>query len=202
MIAIAIRKVSVLVIVSDMVLFFGLSGRWPRSNRADSRAGRSEDRLPRIAFPGFANRTRSGALVYKIATGQGRVSFQGFVSLVPGSSSTGVYSDIEIARMMATLLRGTDVKASTIAQAKNNLSHLIHQLERDEVIQLTRYGKPVAVMMSESHYQKMITPNRSLNAAIQTWREQLDASLEIGFSDDELHALRHQSTGRACTWDE
>ena len=42
------------------------------------------------------------------------------------------------------------MKTCTIAEAKNNLSHLIHQLEVEESIRLTRYGKPVAVMMSEN----------------------------------------------------
>ena len=42
------------------------------------------------------------------------------------------------------------MKTCTIAEAKNNLSHLIHHLEVEESIRLTRYGKPVAVMMSEN----------------------------------------------------
>ncbi len=50
------------------------------------------------------------------------------------------------------------MKTSTIADAKNNLSHLIHQLEVEEPIHLTRYGKPVAVMMSENQYRTLISP--------------------------------------------
>ncbi len=40
------------------------------------------------------------------------------------------------------------MKTSTIAEAKNNLSNLIHQLETEKTIHLTRHGKSVAVMMS------------------------------------------------------
>ena len=47
------------------------------------------------------------------------------------------------------------MKTSTIAEAKNNLSQLIYQLESDEPIHLTRHGKPVAVMLSEVNYQKL-----------------------------------------------
>ena len=58
------------------------------------------------------------------------------------------------------------MKTSSIAEAKNNLSHLIHQFETGEAIHLTRYGKPVAVMLSETQYKNLLAPNKSLNAAI------------------------------------
>ena len=54
------------------------------------------------------------------------------------------------------------MKTSTIAEAKNNLPHLIHQLNMDEPIHLMRYGKPVVVMMSESQYKKLISPEKVL----------------------------------------
>ena len=94
------------------------------------------------------------------------------------------------------------MKTSTIADAKNNLSYLIHQLEVEESIQLTRYGKPVAVMMSEAQYKKLISPKKSLNSAIVNWRSQLGETLDSGFSDDELKSIRTESAGREFSWDE
>ena len=94
------------------------------------------------------------------------------------------------------------MKTSTIAEAKNNLSHLIHQLEVEEPIHLTRYGKPVAVMMSETQYKQLISPVKSLNAAILNWRSLLDESLDIGLSDKELKTIRKGSSGREFSWDE
>ena len=89
----------------------------------------------------------------------------------------------------------------TIAEAKNNLSQLIHQLETGEVIHLTRYGKPVAVLISENQYQRVIGTNKSLNSAILNWRSQLDQNDDIGFNDKELQALRKESgTGREFAW--
>ena len=93
------------------------------------------------------------------------------------------------------------MKTSTIAEAKNNLSQLIHQLETGEAIHLTRYGKPVAVMMSENQYQNLIVPDKSLNAAIQNWRSQLDENLDIGLSDHDMKAIRKDSVGRKFAWD-
>lgn len=94
------------------------------------------------------------------------------------------------------------MKTSTIAEAKNNLSYLIHQLEVNEPIHLTRYGKPVAVMMSETQYEKLTSPVKSLNTAILNWRSQLDESMDIGLTDMELKAIREESTGRDFSWDE
>jgi prevent-host-death family protein len=92
------------------------------------------------------------------------------------------------------------MKSSTIAQAKNNLSSLIQQLETGEAIHLTRYGKPVAVMMSENQYHNLIAPNKSINAAILDWRSQLDNGVDIGLSCQELKALRAESAGRDFSW--
>lgn len=94
------------------------------------------------------------------------------------------------------------MRTSTIAEAKNNLSQLIHQLETGEAIHLTRYGKPVAVLLSEHQYQRTIGSNKSLNSAILNWRSQLNQNDDIGFNDKELQALRKESsTGREFTWE-
>ena len=94
------------------------------------------------------------------------------------------------------------MKTSTIAEAKNNLSHLIHQLSVDEPIHLTRYGKPVAVMMSENQYKKLTSPEKSLNAAILNWRNQLANDLDVGFNEEDLKTARRESVGREFSWDE
>lgn len=92
------------------------------------------------------------------------------------------------------------MKTSTIAEAKNNLSQLIHQLESDEPIHLTRHGKPVAVMLSEANYQKLAHKDTSLYQAIQQWRNQLDS--DIALTETELKSIRATSQGREFSWDE
>ncbi len=95
------------------------------------------------------------------------------------------------------------MRTSTIAEAKNNLSQLIHQLETGEAIHLTRYGKPVAVLISEHQYQRTLGTNKSLNSAILNWRSQLNQNDDCGFNDKELQDLRKESsTGREFTWEE
>lgn len=59
------------------------------------------------------------------------------------------------------------MKTSTIADAKNNLSQLLAQLEVNEPIQLTRYGKPVAVILSQAGYQQLIQPEKNCIRPLQ-----------------------------------
>ncbi len=92
------------------------------------------------------------------------------------------------------------MKISTIAEAKNNLSQLIYQLEADETIHLTRHGKPVAVMLSEANYQKLIHKNNSLYQSIQQWRTELND--EVALTETELNNIRTSSQERVFTWDE
>lgn len=92
------------------------------------------------------------------------------------------------------------MKTSTIAEAKNNLSQLIHQLQSDEPIHLTRHGKPVAVMLSEANYQKLTHKDHSLYQAIQHWRNQLDS--DSGLTETELKNVRATSQGREFSWAE
>ncbi len=92
------------------------------------------------------------------------------------------------------------MKISTIAEAKNNLSQLIYQLEADETIHLTRHGKPVAVMLSEANYQKLIHKNNSLFQAIQQWRD--DLTNDVALTEVELKNIRTSSQERAYSWGE
>jgi prevent-host-death family protein len=89
------------------------------------------------------------------------------------------------------------MKTSTIAEAKNNLSQLGHQLESDDVIHITRHGKPVAVMLSEANYQKLTHTNSCLYQAIQDWRSQ-----QVGMTDTNLKSVRVTHSGREFSWDE
>jgi prevent-host-death family protein len=92
------------------------------------------------------------------------------------------------------------MKTSTIAEAKNNLSQLINQLGSGEPIHLTRHGKPVAVMLSETNYQILTHKDRSLYQAIQKWHDQLDG--DIALTETELKSVRATSQGREFSWDE
>ena len=92
------------------------------------------------------------------------------------------------------------MKTSTIANAKNNLSQLINQLDSNEAIHLTKHGKPVAVMLSEAHYQKLTQKRTGLYAAIQQWRSQMNG--DGALSETELNELRAAGRDRTFSWDD
>jgi len=94
------------------------------------------------------------------------------------------------------------MKTSSIADAKNNLSHLIQEIETGDPVHLTRYGKPVAVIISEHQYQNLVAPNKSVTTAIMKWRSQLNENVGDGFDVSELEELRKESIGREFLWEE
>mgnify|MGYP001593532807 CR=1 FL=1 len=48
----------------------------------------------------------------------------------------------------------------SIAQAKDRLSELVQAVERGEVVTVTRRGKPVARVVSESEFRKLLSRRR------------------------------------------
>ncbi len=92
------------------------------------------------------------------------------------------------------------MKTSTIASAKTNLTKLIYDLDSEEAIHLTRHGRPVAVMLSESNYQKLIRKNdEDVYCEIQQWHG--ESKDDGAFTDAELDSLRKNSAGREFSWD-
>ena len=52
--------------------------------------------------------------------------------------------------------------AYSIAEAKNNLSGLVHEAEQGRPVRLTRRGKPVAVLISTEQYERLSKPRKKI----------------------------------------
>jgi prevent-host-death family protein len=52
--------------------------------------------------------------------------------------------------------------AYSIAEAKNNLSGLVHEAEQGRPVRLTRRGKPVAVLISTEQYERLSKPRMKI----------------------------------------
>lgn len=89
-------------------------------------------------------------------------------------------------------------KQVSIADARDHLPSLVRAAEQGQPIELTRRGKPVAVLMSSREYHKLTGASRDLWEAIQGFRETHDLSdLDI----DEIYAgVRDPSPGRGIDW--
>lgn len=86
-------------------------------------------------------------------------------------------------------------KQFTISDAKNRLPSLVHAIEQGPEIQLTRHGKPVAVLISMTQYKRFIQPPNNFWADLHSFREAVDADSLLS-SDDNFFEDRPKSPGR------
>lgn len=87
----------------------------------------------------------------------------------------------------------------SIADARHNLAAIVHELDHEPAIRLTRRGQPVAVLLSMSEYARMQSGSVAFGSAYATFRAAVDlAALDI---DPALFAAaRDHSSGREMNW--
>ncbi len=83
----------------------------------------------------------------------------------------------------------------TIAEARQNLAAIVHELERRSSIELTRRGEPVAVMLSYQEYQRLSVSQTGFWEAYQGFRKKVDLSA-LDISSEVFGDVRDQSSGR------
>lgn len=92
----------------------------------------------------------------------------------------------------------------SIAEAKNQLPRIVHEAEAEGAVQLTRRGRPVAVIVSGAEYERLLRGGAapgSLAETIAEWRRQVEGSFpEVG--SDEVDGWRDRSPGREVRWPE
>lgn len=88
----------------------------------------------------------------------------------------------------------------SIAEAKSRLSQLIHSTEKGDTVHLSRYGKPVAVLLSESDYQALLHQKNEPWDVIAQWRNDTDFGHGDAWSDEEISRWREAQSGRDFSW--
>jgi prevent-host-death family protein len=83
----------------------------------------------------------------------------------------------------------------SVAEARQNLPRLIQSAERGRVVEITRRGEPVAVLISAGRFQSLSGERPSFSAAVAAVRER-HGVFELGIGDAELAGLRDRSPGR------
>ena len=93
-------------------------------------------------------------------------------------------------------------KQYSIAKARDHFTSLVRIVERGSAVELTRRGKPVAVMLSIQEYKRLSTGQASFWEAYSsfweaysTFREQVNLE-ELGIEPDTFAGLRDHSPGR------
>ena len=90
----------------------------------------------------------------------------------------------------------------SIADAKNTLTKLIHRAEDGEVVHITRRGTRVAVLVSESQYERLgVRAERDCWQAIEEWRRKATFDWP-DVSDEVVDGWRDRSLGRDFAWPE
>ncbi len=86
-------------------------------------------------------------------------------------------------------------KQFSIAEAKNRLPTIIHYVEKGPSVELTRRGKPVAVLLSVQEYERLSREYTGFWSAISEFRRKVeDEGAEI--TDTDFTELRDRSAGR------
>ena len=86
-------------------------------------------------------------------------------------------------------------KQFSIAEAKNRLPSIIHYIEKGPYVELTRRGKPVAVLLSIQEYERLSRKYKGFWNALSVFRQNIhDKGIEI--SDMDFEGLRDTFTGR------
>lgn len=86
-------------------------------------------------------------------------------------------------------------KQVSIAEAKNKLSSIVHSVERGPCVELTRRGKPVAILLSIKEYQKLSSKNPGFWNALRQFRENIKAE-GIEIDGSFFDGLRDTDPGR------
>lgn len=86
-------------------------------------------------------------------------------------------------------------KQFSIAEAKNKLPAIIHSVEKGSAVELTRRGKPVAMVMSTGEYERLTRRKEGFWRALTKFRENLPPE-EDAVTDADFEGLRDDSEGR------
>ena len=88
----------------------------------------------------------------------------------------------------------------SIADARNQLSRVVHEAETRGPVELTRRGEAVAVILGIEEYHSLAASRRGVWEAIEGFRTQWDAE-SLGIDPDQIYGdVRDRSPGREFSW--
>ncbi len=93
------------------------------------------------------------------------------------------------------------LKSYSIADARNHFTEIVRDVEQETTIELTRRGKPVAILLSAQEYERLKKGRVDFWDAYLAFRKryQLD---EIEIDVDNIFAnVRDRSPGREMHWE-
>jgi prevent-host-death family protein len=92
-------------------------------------------------------------------------------------------------------------KKVSVAEAKGKLPSIIHEVERGSRVEITRHGKPVAVMVPTSDYDRLQEKGKGFWNDLTKVRR-IMASEGITVEESDFRDLRDTARGRPFEWAE
>jgi antitoxin Phd len=93
------------------------------------------------------------------------------------------------------------MKRYSIAEARNNFTSLVHAAEAGAPVELTRRGKPIAVLLALEEYERLSERRRGFS---QLYRDFLRRNPEFADNaiepEEWLRDVRDKSPGREFSW--
>ena len=91
----------------------------------------------------------------------------------------------------------------SVAEAKTHLARLLHQVESGEPVHITRRGRAVAVLVSETEYARLQQSAHSKNFWEQIEEMRAAPSFQaVDWNHEKLTELRAKTSGRDFSWEE
>ena len=86
-------------------------------------------------------------------------------------------------------------KQYSIAKARDHFTTIVRDVEQESAIELTRRGKPVAVLLSIQEYKRLSSSQGGFWKAFIAFRNRVNLQ-DLGIEPDIFTGLRDQSPGR------
>ncbi len=87
----------------------------------------------------------------------------------------------------------------SVAEARNRFAELVRDLEHVSQIEVTRRGRPVAVLISIAEFEKLRSRRVSFGSAYDAFLCTVDLA-QVDIEPEVFEGLREPSTGREMTW--
>ena len=87
----------------------------------------------------------------------------------------------------------------SIAEARNHFAEIVHDLKHVSRVEVTRRGRPVAILISVEEFEMLRAGNVTFTSAYEAFRNTHDLAKEE-IEPEVFEGLRDPSPGREMSW--
>ncbi len=87
----------------------------------------------------------------------------------------------------------------SIAEARNRFAEIVHDLKHVSWVEVTRRGRPVAILISVEEFELLRSGNVTFTSAYEAFQSKFDLARE-GIEPSVFEGLRDPSSGREMRW--